>query len=78
MTDKPRDFAIRARDRLKWHDTEDMRALIVDVMTGIGGYDEWMDVFKDDTDMLNRFKANKHKIRRREPLLVDYTDRIKC
>ena len=75
MTDKSRDFAIRARDRLKRHDTEGMRSMIVDTMTGIGGYDEWMDVFWYDTDMLNRFKANKHKIKRREPLLGDYTDR---
>ena len=74
----PRDFAIRARDRIKRHDTEDMRALTVDTMIGIGGYDEWLDVFRDDADMLGRFKANKNRIIPREPLLVDYTDRIKC
>ena len=71
----PHEVAVQSRDCLKYHESEDLRCLIVEIMIGFGDYDEWMDVFWYDADMLNRFKVNKHKIQQREPLLVDYTDR---
>ena len=72
MTETSREIAIKYHDYIKKYDSDDVRALIVDTMIGFGDYDVWTDVFSDDEDMLNRFKANKHKIIPREPLFVDY------
>ena len=37
------------------HDNEDIREAIVDVATGHLNLPVWNDVFKNDSDMLNRF-----------------------
>ena len=76
MKKTSREIAVKCRDHIRDHDSsEEMRDLIMETMIGVGAYDEWLDVFRDDEDMLGRFKANKHRIIPREPLLVDYTDR---
>ena len=68
----PREFAIRSREILKQdYDNEDMRELITETMVGFGEIDEWIDVFRDDSDMVQRFRDAEHRIRCREPLLVD-------
>lgn len=70
-----RDIATDSYARLLRYDTEAMREIITDIMCAWGSYDEWMEEFRADLDMLQRFKDNKHRIIVHEPLIVDYTDR---
>ncbi len=48
------DKAERARERLKKHDTSEMREQIVETAETNGFWSVWMTVFRDDRDMLDR------------------------
>ncbi|MCG7847693.1 MAG: HNH endonuclease [ANME-2 cluster archaeon] len=48
-------IAIRAKERLSRNDYDDFREQIVDTMTGHAYWSIWMTVFRDDSDMLQRF-----------------------
>ncbi len=48
-------IAVRAKERLSRNDYDDFREQIVDTMTGHAYWSIWMTVFRDDSDMLNRF-----------------------
>jgi len=49
------DAAVVALNRLKRNDLEDLREQIVETAYAGGHWSIWMTVFKDDSDMLNRF-----------------------
>jgi len=48
-------IAVQAKERLSRNDYDDFREQIVDTMTGHAYWSIWMTVFRDDSDMLNRF-----------------------
>ena len=76
MVETTHEIAIKCLNFLKkFYENEDARCLIKDAMILNGDYDVWVDVFRDEEDMLTRFKENEHKIIQREPLIVDYIDR---
>jgi uncharacterized protein (TIGR02646 family) len=49
------DMAEKALQNLKNNDTQSMREQIIDTATTRGFWSVWMTVFRDDTDMLERF-----------------------
>ncbi|WP_321429987.1 HNH endonuclease [uncultured Methanolobus sp.] len=49
------DLAIRLKERLTRNNNEDFRDSIVDLMEAKGYWSIWMTVFKDDSNMLQRF-----------------------
>lgn len=49
------DIAKRSWERLQTNNTNEMRDQIVDTAKAQGFWSVWMTVFKDDSDMLNRF-----------------------
>ena len=51
------DIAVRNKERLsRNYNNTDIRETIVDIAIGHGHYQIWITVFKDDPDMLKRFK----------------------
>jgi len=49
------DIAVRTKERLSRTDNDNVREIIVDLMTGYAYWSIWMTVFQDDSDMLRRF-----------------------
>lgn len=74
MMKNVRDIAIDGYEMLLRYDTEAMREIITDMMRIWGDLDVWIDVFRNDKDMLRRFEEAKHRILISEPLIVDYIE----
>lgn len=69
-----RDIAIDGYEMLLRYDTEAMREIVTDMMRIWGDLDVWLDVFRNDKDMLRRFEEAKYRILISEPLIVDYIE----
>jgi len=61
------EFARRALGRLSEFDSVEMRDLITDTFVALGDISAWNDVFKDDSDMLKRFKDNEYRVKDHGP-----------